>query len=226
MCPVVSLSTVAVGGQSDGKSSLLEALLGFKFNVREVEMGTRRPLLVQMQHDPDALEPKISFQDEDSEAFGGVLSSHAAVSELIKERTHAHLRRLGGKTVSAKPIVMRAQFAYCPNLTIIDTPGFILKAKQTDDPDTPEDIRAMVRELITPPNRTILFLQQSSVEWCNSMFLSVVQEVDPGLQRTILVTSKFDNRLKEFHQRWEVDRYLSATGYLPEVGRGHGHGGF
>jgi ABC-type transport system involved in cytochrome bd biosynthesis fused ATPase/permease subunit len=32
---------VAVGGQSDGKSSLLEALLGFKFNVREVEMGTR-----------------------------------------------------------------------------------------------------------------------------------------------------------------------------------------
>jgi hypothetical protein len=33
------LPTVAVGGQSDGKSSLLEALLGFKFNVREVEMG-------------------------------------------------------------------------------------------------------------------------------------------------------------------------------------------
>ena len=54
----------------------------------------------------------------------------------------------------------------------------------------------MVRELIAPPNRIILFLQQSSVEWCNSMFLQVVQEADPGLQRTILVTSKFDNRLK------------------------------
>lgn len=38
---------VAVGGQSDGKSSLLEALLGFRFNVREVEMGTRRPLMLQ-----------------------------------------------------------------------------------------------------------------------------------------------------------------------------------
>jgi len=33
---------VAIGGQSDGKSSLLEAFLGFRFNVREVEMGTRR----------------------------------------------------------------------------------------------------------------------------------------------------------------------------------------
>jgi len=37
----------------------------------------------------------------------------------------------------------------------------------------------MVRELIAPANRTILFLQQSSVEWCNSMFLPVVQEAGP-----------------------------------------------
>lgn len=53
---------VAVGGQSDGKSSLLEALLGFRFNVREVEMGTRRPLILQMLHDPSALEPRCRFQ--------------------------------------------------------------------------------------------------------------------------------------------------------------------
>ncbi len=32
-------------------------------------------------------------------------------------------------TVSAKPIVLRAEYAYCPNLTIIDTPGFILKVR-------------------------------------------------------------------------------------------------
>jgi len=53
---------VAIGGQSDGKSSLLEALLGFRFNVREVEMGTRRPLVLQMVHDPTALEPRCRFQ--------------------------------------------------------------------------------------------------------------------------------------------------------------------
>ena len=28
------------------------------------------------------------------------------------------------------------------------------------------------------------------------------------------MASKFDNRLKEFAERWEVDRYLAATGYL------------
>ena len=32
--------------------------------------------------------------------------------------------------------------------------------------------------------------------------------------RQVVVASKFDNRLKEFGERWEVDRYLSAAGYL------------
>ena len=35
------LEIVALGGQFGDKSSLLEALLGFWFNVHEVEMGTR-----------------------------------------------------------------------------------------------------------------------------------------------------------------------------------------
>ena len=51
-----------------------------------------------------------------------MLFTNATCTATIRERTHSHLRALGGKAVSAKPIVMRAQFAYCPNLTIIDTP--------------------------------------------------------------------------------------------------------
>jgi hypothetical protein len=46
-----------------------------------------------------------------------------------------HRPQVGG-TVSAKPIVMRAEYAFCPNLTIIDTPGFIMKvqvAEQNQD---------------------------------------------------------------------------------------------
>jgi hypothetical protein len=57
-CSLPVPEIVAIGGQSDGKSSLMEAFLGFRFNVREVEMGTRRPLIVQMLHDPSALEPR------------------------------------------------------------------------------------------------------------------------------------------------------------------------
>jgi hypothetical protein len=58
--------------------------------------------------------------------------------------------------------------------------------------------------------RLILFLQQSSVEWANSLWIKVVAEVDPSFQRTVFVTSKFDNRLKEFTERWEADRCGSS----------------
>ncbi|XP_010272424.1 PREDICTED: dynamin-related protein 5A [Nelumbo nucifera] len=206
---------VALGGQSDGKSSLLEAFLGFRFNVREVEMGTRRPLILQMVHDSSALEPRCRFQDEDSEEYGAPIVSASAIADLIKSRTEALLKKT--KTaVSSKPIVMRAEYAHCPNLTIIDTPGFVLKAKKGEPENTPDDILSMVKSLASPPHRLLLFLQQSSVEWCSSLWLDCIREIDPTFRRTIIVVSKFDNRLKEFSDRWEVDRYLSASGYLGE----------
>ncbi|ERN20483.1 dynamin-related protein 5A [Amborella trichopoda] len=204
---------VALGGQSDGKSSLLEALLGFRFNVREVEMGTRRPLILQMVHDPTAIEPRCRFQEEDSEEYGSPIVSASAIADVIKSRTEAHLKKT--KTaVSSKPIVMRAEYAHCPNLTIIDTPGFVLKAKKGEPENTPDEILSMVKALASPPHRLLLFLQQSSVEWCSSLWLDSLRAVDPAFRRTIVVVSKFDNRLKEFGDRWEVDRYLSASGYL------------
>lgn len=122
---------------------------------------------------------------------------------------------------------MRAEFAYAPNLTIVDTPGFILKvgleghpehrlpgfpsdqsvhspatnplplspspldpasgpaqARKGEADSTPDDILAMVKAQCAPPHRLILFLQQSSVEWCSSLWMHIVQEVDPHFQRT------------------------------------------
>ncbi|GLT83335.1 hypothetical protein SLE2022_016300 [Rubroshorea leprosula] len=206
---------VALGGQSDGKSSLLEALLGFRFNVREVEMGTRRPLVLQMVHDPTALEPRCRFQEEDSEEYGSPVVLASAIADIIKSRTEALLKKT--KTaVSSKPIVMRAEYAHCPNLTIVDTPGFVLKPKKGEPENTPDEILSMVKSLASPPHRILLFLQQSSVEWCSSLWLDAIREIDPTFRRTVIVVSKFDNRLKEFSDRWEVDRYLSASGYLGE----------
>ncbi|THF96841.1 dynamin-related protein 5A-like [Camellia sinensis] len=206
---------VAIGGQSDGKSSLLEALLGFRFNVREVEMGTRRPLILQMVHDPTALDPRCRFQDEDSEEYGSPVVLASAIADLIKSRTEALLKKTKA-AVSSKPIVMRAEYAHCPNLTIIDTPGFVLKAKKGEPENTPDEILSMVKSLASPPHRIVLFLQQSSVEWCSSLWLDAIREIDPTFRRTVIVVSKFDNRLKEFSDRWEVDRYLTASGYLGE----------
>jgi hypothetical protein len=98
----------------------------FRFNIAAVEMGTRRPLIVQMVHDPAALEPRCRLQEEDSDEYGPVIHPESSITDAIRDRTETHLRKLGA-TVSSKPIVMRAEYAYCPNLTLIDTPGFVLK---------------------------------------------------------------------------------------------------
>ncbi|GLJ54302.1 hypothetical protein SUGI_1165070 [Cryptomeria japonica] len=111
---------------------------------------------------------------------------------------------------------MLEEYAHYPNLTIIDTHVFFLKAKKGEPDGIPEDILSMVKALVAPPHRLLLFLQQSSMEWCSSLWLDTVRVVDPMLRHTIVVVLKFDNRLKEFGERWEVDRYLSANGYLGE----------
>ncbi|KAI4992842.1 hypothetical protein ZWY2020_007155 [Hordeum vulgare] len=105
-------------------------------------MGTRRPLVLQMVHDPTALDPRSRFQEEDSKEYGHPMVQAAAIADLIKQRTESHLRTIKA-AVSPKPIVMRAEYAHCPNLTIIDTPGFVLKAKKAELKRTPEEILSM-----------------------------------------------------------------------------------
>lgn len=94
-----------------------------------------------------------------------------------------------------------------------------MQARNGEADSTPDEILQMVKQLAAPPHRLILFLQQSSVEWASSLWMHVVQELDPALQRTVIVASKFDNRLKEFAERWEVDKYLSVSTCCPQVAR-------
>jgi hypothetical protein len=49
----------------------------------------------------------------------------ANIADFIKRRTEEHLQKK--QAVSSKPIVMKFAYAHCPNLTIIDTPGFVFK---------------------------------------------------------------------------------------------------
>ena len=71
-------------------------------------MGTRRPLIVQMSHDPSAQAPRCQLQDEEGDAYCDPIPE-GSVADAIRERTESHLRRLGAP-VAAKPIVMKVRF--------------------------------------------------------------------------------------------------------------------
>lgn len=70
------------------------------------------------------------------------------------------------------------------------------QAKKGEPENTPDEILSMVKSLGSPPHRILLFLQQSSVEWCSSLWLDAIRDIDPAFRRTMVVVSKFDNRLK------------------------------
>ncbi|PWA53578.1 dynamin related protein 5A [Artemisia annua] len=77
-----------------------------------------------------------------------------------------------------------------------------LSVKNDEPESTPEGILSMMKSLASPRHRILVFLQQSSVEWCSSFWLDVIRDIDPTFQRTLIVVSKFDNQLKPDEIKW------------------------
>lgn len=213
---------VVVGMQSDGKSSFIEALLGFQFNIVETNIGTRRPLILQMINNPERDIPNCRFRRENAynEGEAGQQAVEADTWEPrdtpIEDLVHEIVRRTNekagrGEHVSAAPIILRVEYAHCANLTIYDTPGFRLGG----DEKLRADIQRMVERLMQPANRIIVCLEQSTVEWANTSSRPIVRRFDPTFSRTVLVNTKFDNRVKELRTPESAAKYLMGEN-LPE----------
>ncbi len=204
---------VIVGMQSDGKSSLVEALLGFQFNIVSSNIGTRRPLIINMINSRAHSEPLCRFRKEENSSnsdsnlddFELVPTAVANLSAEIIRRTNL-VAGAEKNRVSAKPIFLRVEYANCANLTIYDTPGFRIGG----DSKLREEIHEMVIELIRPPERIIICLEQSTVEWANSTSRSIIQIADSQFKRTLFLHTKFDNRCKELRSVDEAEKYLRS----------------
>jgi hypothetical protein len=70
----------------------------------------------------------------------------------------------------------------------------------------------MVLNLIKHPHRIIVCLEQSTVEWCNTQVKPIISTIDPKLERTIFVTTKFNNRANQFKDKSEAESYMEGNG--------------
>ncbi|KAL9642473.1 hypothetical protein ABK040_011040 [Willaertia magna] len=204
---------IIVGMQSDDKSSFVEALLGFQFNTVESQIGTRRPLILQMINDPKAEQPICYFIKENvtTELEEQPTPVHLLEKE-IKERTE---KLCGNTNVSDKPIILKVNYQYCANLTIVDTPGF---RKGEKDP-LAEKINICVTSYIKQPNTIIVALEQSTVEWCNSQVRPIIKQYDPNFKRTVFVITKFNNRLNQFSTEQETNGYLATDNKIKDLSK-------
>ena len=181
----INLPRIAVvGGQSAGKSSVLECFVGRDFLPRGSGIVTRRPLVLQLHQS----------QGEEYATFLHTGERSFAVGEEVRHEIAAETEREtgGNKGISRKPIHLRIHSPNVLDLTLIDLPGMTKVAVGDQPEDIEVQIRDMILEYILEDNTIILAVTPANQDLANSDALKLAREVDKVGDRTIGVITKLD----------------------------------
>ncbi|VAI15060.1 unnamed protein product [Triticum turgidum subsp. durum] len=208
-------AVVVVGHQTDGKSALVEALMGFQFNHVGGGTKTRRPIALHLRFNPRCHSPNCRLLagsgEGDAEDDAGAADRSMLLAD-IQAYIEAENKRLENdpSQFSAKEIIIRIEYKHCPNLTIIDTPGLILAAPGRKNRVLQSQacaVEALVHAKIHHKETIILCLEDCS-DWSNATTRRVVMQVDPDLVRTVLVSTKLDTKIPQFARASDVEVFL------------------
>lgn len=179
-------SVAVVGGQSSGKSSVLESVVGRDFLPRGSGIVTRRPLVLQLHRTEGGQQEYAEFSHLPRKRF----TDFAMVRKEIQDETD----RITGKSkqISNVPIHLSIYSPHVVNLTLIDLPG-LTKVAVDGQPETiVEDIENMVRSYVEKPNCIILAISPANQDIATSDAIKLAREVDPSGERTFGVLTKLD----------------------------------
>ncbi|KAM8944639.1 dynamin-1 isoform X7 [Vulpes vulpes] len=172
-----------VGGQSAGKSSVLENFVGRDFLPRGSGIVTRRPLVLQLVNATTEYAEFLHCKGKKFTDF-----------EEVRLEIEAETDRVTGtnKGISPVPINLRVYSPQVLNLTLVDLPGMTKVPVGDQPPDIEFQIRDMLMQFVTKENCLILAVSPANSDLANSDALKVAKEVDPQGQRTIGVITKLD----------------------------------
>ncbi|KAK1303397.1 Dynamin-related protein 1E [Acorus calamus] len=179
-------SVAVVGGQSSGKSSVLESIVGRDFLPRGSGIVTRRPLVLQLHKTDEGQVEYAEFLHLPRRRF----TDFAVVRKEIQDETD----RMTGKSKQISPIPIHLSI-YSPhvvNLTLIDLPGLTKVAVEGQPETIVEDIENMVRSYVEKPNSIILAISPANQDIATSDAIKLAREVDPSGERTFGVLTKLD----------------------------------
>ncbi|CAJ0583841.1 unnamed protein product, partial [Mesorhabditis spiculigera] len=202
-----------VGGQSAGKSSVLENFVGKDFLPRGSGIVTRRPLVLQLIQDRNEYAEFLHKK-------GHMFTDFDAVRKEIEDETD----RVTGvnKGISPMAINLRVHSPNVLNLTLIDLPG-LTKVPVGDQPaDIEQQIRDMILQYITRESCLILAVTPANSDLATSDALKLAKEVDPQGLRTIGVLTKLDlmDEGTDAKEILENRLFTLRRGYVGVVNRG------
>ncbi|XP_059414776.1 dynamin-3 isoform X6 [Carassius carassius] len=172
-----------VGGQSAGKSSVLENFVGRDFLPRGSGIVTRRPLILQLVNNKAEYAEFLHCKGRKFVDF-----------DEVRQEIEAETDRITGsnKGISPIPINLRVYSPNVLNLTLIDLPGMTKVAVGDQPPDIEHQIRDMLLQFVTRESCLILAVTPANTDLANSDALKLSKEVDPQGLRTIGVITKLD----------------------------------
>ncbi|KAF2951678.1 dynamin-related protein 5A [Oryza sativa Japonica Group] len=181
-----SLPAIAVvGGQSSGKSSVLESVVGKDFLPRGSGIVTRRPLVLQLH--------RINGDREYAEFMHNPTVKYTDFALVRKEIADETERATGHKKqISPVPIYLSIYSPNVVDLTLIDLPGLTKVAVEGQSDSIVQDIETMVRSFIEKPNCIILAISPANQDLATSDAIKISREVDPKGERTFGVLTKID----------------------------------
>ncbi|XP_039339471.1 dynamin-3 isoform X2 [Mauremys reevesii] len=172
-----------VGGQSAGKSSVLENCVSRDFLPRGSGIVTRRPLVLQL----------VTAKTEYAE-FLHCKGRKFTDFDEVRQEIEAETDRVTGlnKGISSIPINLRVYSPHVLSLTLVDLPGITKVPVGDQPPDIEQQIRDMIMQFISRENCLILAVTPANTDLANSDALKLAKEVDPQGLRTIGVITKLD----------------------------------
>uniref|UniRef100_A0A8C6IM80 Dynamin-2 n=1 Tax=Melopsittacus undulatus TaxID=13146 RepID=A0A8C6IM80_MELUD len=159
-----------VGGQSAGKSSVLENCVSRDFLPRGSGIVTRRPLVLQL----------ITAKTEYAE-FLHCKGKKFTDFDEVRQEIEVETDRVTGvnKGISSVPINLRIYSPHVLSLTLIDLPGITKVPVGDQPPDIEQQIRDMIMQFISRENCLILAVTPANTDLANSDALKLAKEVDP-----------------------------------------------
>jgi len=180
----IDLPQIAVvGGQSAGKSSVLENFVGKDFLPRGSGIVTRRPLILQLINGPTEYGEFLHCKGQKFMDFQSIMKE---IEDETDRVTGAN------KGISNLPINLRVYSPHVLNITLIDLPGLTKLAVGDQPTDIGEQIRDMIMTYICRDTCLILAVTPANTDLATSDALQLARTADPEGLRTIGVLTKLD----------------------------------
>lgn len=190
---------IVVGGQSSGKSSVLESVVGKDFLPRGTDIVTRRPLVVTMKQLPAGEQEYGIFAHETPRGKGAKYTNFEEIREEIDAETRRFIDRLNKQNPGGPPVVVHRSPMFLeicspdvPDLTVVDLPGTTTIPMKNQPASIVDDLINMAMHYISDPNSIILAVTPANADVANSQALQLASKVDPQHNRTIGVLTKID----------------------------------